>query len=346
MNNITNNQNLSYYNQRFAVVGNGNYFTPGREIWVNRIRSRGFEAKGFDDFESFKEYNPTCVIVFGITQHPKPNDRKKIWVAIQTEHFYHPKTGGIHHTPQWLKKSLPLLKAYDIIMDFSRTNIDAIERSGKKLRKKNILLHPLCSLGEFSVCTNSAIEKEYDILFIGWHSRIAGSPYSRRGIILEELMKKYKLYPLSNDLWGEEKQKAIRQSKICLNLHYEESRFIEIERMLDYSANHAFIMSDRIFDSTPFVDGEDYVSFFLTDLEDRIDYYLSHDEERQKIADHAFQKVKQLSEDSGAVDLVLDAVLLEADRKNYPREMRSWRRRRLRYRIYKHLPEKIRDKIM
>ena len=344
MNNIVKDRHFGYYHQKFAVVANNNYFRPGRDVWVKQLREFGFDAEAFESFEDFRTYDPTCVIVLGITNHPKPNDRSKIWVAIQTEQFYHRSTGGIHQTTQWLKKSLPYLKRYDIIMDFSKTNAESIAASCRSLRKKNILVHPFCCLGEFPI-SNAAVEKEYDLLFVGWHSRMQNCTYSRRDLILQELAKTYKIYPLSNELWGEEKLNAIKKSKICLNLHSEESRVMETARLLDYFSNHAFVLSDRIFDSSPFIDGEDYASFFLTDLSQKIDYYLSHEDEREKIAESAYQKVAQIDFGKAAAMLV-DAVLLEADRKGYKKEMRRYNRRRFRSWIYHHLPEKIRDKIM
>ena len=345
MNEILKAPSFKYYKQRFAVVGNSKYFLSGRNVCIQHLRSRGFEAEGFDDFDAFCEYDPTCVIVLGITTQPKPNDKSKIWVAIQTEQFYHNKTGGIYKTPVWLKKSLPFLKKYDIIMDFSKTNVEVIEKTCNRFGKKNVLFYPLFFGCEFSI-SDVVEEKEYDILFVGWHSRIDGIPFNRRGLILESLQKKYKVYPPSNNLWGEKKLEAIRKSKICLNLHHEEARYTETMRLLDYFNNHAFVMSDRIYDSAPFVDGEDYISFFITELEKKIDYYLANDAERESIANHAFEKVKSLPDTTEAIDLLIDAVILEADKRNYPLEMKAWRRRLRRQWIYDHLPRSIRDRIM
>ena len=345
MNEILNNPNFEYYRQKFAVLANNNYFRGARDAWVKRLREFGFEAEGFEKFEDFKNYDPTCVIVIGINYFEKPKDRSKIWVAVQQEQFYHPKIGGVYEARLWFKRSLPYLKNYDIILDFSKTNVEVMEKC-RQLRKKNIIMHAPAGAGEFSICENPNAEKEYDLLFVGWHSRSKHMPYSRRYGILEPLLKKYNVYPLSNSLWGEKKQEAIRKSKICLNLHPEETRVMESSRFLDYFANHAFVMSDRIYDPAPFADGEDFVSFFLTDIEDKIDYYLSHEEERNRIADNAFEKVKKISFGKDAVALTLDAVLLEAEKRNYPKVMKQFNYRRRRQWIYDHLPKNIRDRIM
>ena len=345
MNGILKNPNFEYYRQKFAIVANGNYFSEGRDFIVKTIRSFGFEAEGFDNFESFREYDPTCVLVIGVTMQPKPNDKSKIWVAFQSEQLYNKKTGGIHQTPGWLKKTIPYIKKYDIIIDHSKTNAETLEKIINKNQKKNILVTPL-----FGVTTKAFdeidYEKEYDILFVGWHSRLKNCLYSRRDAILNALAEKYNVYPPSNNLWGEKKQEAIRKSKICLNLHYEEARFMETARLWDYFSNHAFVMSDRIYDPYPFVQDEDYCSFFLTDIEEKIDYYLAHDEERRKIADNAFKKVSELSDNTDAVSLLIDAVLLEADKRNYKNEVKISKYRRRHQWIYDHLPKNIRDRIM
>lgn len=347
MEEILNNPNLEYYRQKFAVVANGNYFSDGRDFIVKSIREFGFEAEGFDDFEGFREYNPTCVLVIGITTQPKPKDPSKIWVAFQTEQLYNEKTGGIHQTPWWLKKTVPYIKEYDIIVEHSYTNAETLEKIlNKKRNRKTILVDPIFGAGDKFFDNSGEDEKEYDLFFVGWHSRLKNCLYSRRDVILNALAKKYKVYPPSNNLWGEKKQEAIRKSKICLNLHYEEARFMETGRLWDYFSNHAFVMSDRIYNSYPFVENEDYCSFFLTDIEKKIDYYLSHDEERKRIADNAFEKISRLSGDSQGIASLIDAVLLESDRRNYKKEVKIMKYRRRHQWIYDHLPKNIRDRIM
>lgn len=86
-----------------------------------------------------------------------------------------------------------------------------------------------------------------------------------------------------------------KRSKICLNFAGGHGRVQRKGRVFEIAAcgkfmlsNHPEAMNGK--DGPWFIDGTDFVSFDENDLVDKIRYYLSHEQERQTIADNMFTK--------------------------------------------------------
>ena len=172
----------------------------------------------------------------------------------------------------------------------------------------NLVHFPFSFFDELTTSDLSAPvqEQKYDLLFIGEATGVDG----RRERILNMLDRKYNLYPLKSNLWGEEKADAILNSKICLNLHFDNSLCCEYPRLGDYFANKKFVLSEKMYNFLPFIDGEDYVSFYEGQLCKTIDYYLANPNEAKLIASNAFDKFSKFSLDE-KVDMLLSPLILE-----------------------------------
>ena len=120
------------------------------------------------------------------------------------------------------------------------------------------------------------IKEEYDLFFTGWSTGI----HNRRAEILKALSDRYNIYPKYENLWGAEKEKAILSSKICLNIHFDNALVFESPRMYEYLANKKFVLTERISDSYPFIEGEDYDYFYVNNMIRKIDHYLSNPQEK------------------------------------------------------------------
>ena len=308
---------FSYYRLKFALVSKSACFVVQRDFLLGKLREAGFEAEAFKTFEDFETYNPDCVVVFQPMAFPVPKDKSKIWIAFQEEQLYTKETGGEIFSKTHLKALKPYLKRYQAFFDFSEENINLL-RGKTKARVE--MFGTFAQPQENHDVDPAPSEPEYDILFIG---NMPGVD-ERRKAIIEYLSGRYKVHPVAFDLWGEKKVKAIKNSKICLNIHFEEARFEEQGRLLDYAENHAFILSEPMYNSV-FEDGKDYVSFYLSDLDKKIDYYLSRDDERKRIADNAYEHYKRLISDHGekAFHRFLDCVILESYRRELKRRDRA-----------------------
>ena len=305
-----------YYKQRIAVVGKLNYFIDYRDALVECIRHYGFEAFACSEIDEALAMNPTCItvigsIVFDVFEH-KNDDI--IWILIQTEQLY---LDDIPSKQAFLnkmrKKVEPILNCFDIILEWDKCNIKWL-----KERTKAIVEHfPYAWFPALEYEGDHSIneDEKYDILFIG---ELPGID-KRRKVLLDYLSKKYKVYPKTRGVWGEEKKQAIASSKICLNIHYDESRYAETDRLFDYFSKKRFVLSEPIRYPEPFVEGEDYVEFFWTNLCEKIDYYLSNNEERQRIAQNAYNKLHQYTL-LESTKILIDTLLLVSYNKMRERE--------------------------
>ena len=302
---------FNYYRLKFALVSRSFCFHEERQFLLERLHKAGFEAETFESFDDFKDYDPDCVMVFQPMDFPIPKDKSKIWMAFQAEQLYTPTLGGEVFGKTHLTALKPYLKAYQTIFDSSKENIKVLKQN-TKARVELLTEYTRIALPDLPAKEG---EPEYDLLFIGNMPGVNG----RRKAILDHLSSRYKVHPIEFDLWNEKKVRAIGNAKICLNLHYDEARYEEQTRLMDYLECGAFVLSEPMYESL-FEDGKDYVSFYLSELDQKIDYYLSHDEERKKFAAeaHARYLKTQPIEAEKAFHRFLDCAILES----YRRELR------------------------
>lgn len=86
---------------------------------------------------------------------------------------------------------------------------------------------------------------------------------------------------------------VFHHSKINLNITLRSIQNGIPLRAMDIMGAGGFLLTNYQNDfNYHFIDGEDYVSFFTpTDMLDKIEYYLAHDKERQKIAESGWKKI-------------------------------------------------------
>jgi len=288
---------------KVAVVSNSIYFESYKEALVREIRNKGFEAKGFDYLAY--EYDPDVFLVIGVhlyEQFFRFNDY--IYCGIQTEQLPTKETGGRVFGADKISSFAKSYKNYDFIFEWSISIYEYY-----KTKYNNLVYFPFSFFDELDTTSKlpkCAKEKEYDLLFIGDGGGVDG----RRAEILNKLDRKYNLYPLKSNLWGDEKAIALQSSKICLNLHFDNSFCSEYPRLGDYFANKKFVLSEKLYNAEPFVDGEDYVSFYEGQLCQTIDYYLDKPNETSDIANNAYEKLSKFPL-SKKIDLLLLPLLLE-----------------------------------
>jgi spore maturation protein CgeB len=65
------------------------------------------------------------------------------------------------------------------------------------------------------------------------------------------------------------------------------------QRFLLAAANKTVVISEPVNDSLPFVPGKHMVVTQFDDLADKVAYYLKHEQERQALAENAYQFVSE-----------------------------------------------------
>ena len=101
------------------------------------------------------------------------------------------------------------------------------------------------------------------------------------------------------------RNEILQQSKILLNVHYSELRYFEWHRMLVGLANGCCIVTETCEGFAPLVPGEHFIMVETENLISTCEYYLSHPEEREKIA-HAGREFveKHLTQGDNCLELL------------------------------------------
>jgi hypothetical protein len=174
---------------------------------------------------------------------------------------------------------IDVLRSYQV-WDYSRQNIDA-------LRELGIGNTRLCCIGY--VPEMSYIRKlpddaqDIDVLFYG-------SLNSRRLSILDQLKKKDLRVGSFFGVYGMRRDRLVARAKIVINIHFYESRVMEIIRLAHLMANKTFIVSERGNDlelEKPFDDGIVFADH--DSLVDECLYYLDNPSERKSIAARGYE---------------------------------------------------------
>lgn len=280
-------------------------FIPYRNAMVNSVKSVGIEAQGFEEIDEALMWKPEVIVVICPILYQLPKSKNNIiWVALQTEQLYTGYGGKIFGNTH-IKQLKPYLKFFDLILDWSSDHVNVLE----KVAKSKIIYFPHSWIPEIEP-TDFENKEQYDLLFIGNMPGVN----QRRRLAIDYLSKYYNVYPIRNDLWGTAKAEAIKNSKICLNIHYEESRSMESPRLYDYFAHKAFVLSESMNSTYPFVAGKDFVEFFWTEAKEIIDYYLSQESERKNIAQHGYNTAKSVSMNATIRKLINEIIILRYEK--------------------------------
>ncbi len=117
--------------------------------------------------------------------------------------------------------------------------------------------------------------KDIDVLFVG-------SVTPRRRIWLDHLKKEFRI--VEANAFGTEMTTLLNRGKIILNIHAED--FIDTEtRVFEALGCRSFLITEKLSKENPFISEAHLVETDdLSQMAEKIDYYLRNDDERDKIA--------------------------------------------------------------
>lgn len=295
--------------EKIIIVSESSYFEILSTTIEKYFLSKGFIAEKTNKIKSQK--NSIVIIINPLRQFNKSFARKRrtLYCAIQTEQIYNPHDLGFdffyrYNTRLSMKR---ILNRFDIVYDFSPNNALFLSTKIKNYRHFHYGHSNLMNL-------EAKIKEEYDLFFIG-------SLNNRRKIILDKLSQKYSIYPLSQDLWGDKLYAAMRKSRICLNIHYDNAMTFESFRLAEYFANERFVMTEYIQNSYPFESGTDYIHFDQENLDALIEYYLKHPEDRLKIASNGNLKSKDNNLEK-SIDKIYNELMFQFNDKQIPKKLK------------------------
>jgi spore maturation protein CgeB len=223
----------------------------------------------------FSEKNKEGNVIFN-----KPKDA--IWVWYQMEQI--PHHDSITPVTEWRwDQTVRIKDNFDWILAESPPKVKFLQSQNIK---SDLLLCGYHSSHEWKV---PEINKEFDLIFIG-----AITP--RRAKVLERVLNETKLsmFPMQPFISGKEKYFALKKSRIYLNIHMNDLKAFEKQRIIvEGLTNRNFVLSESIDHLEGFRVGEHLGMAPYDDLVDSLHHYVNHDEEREEIIRKGYDYVKK-----------------------------------------------------
>ncbi len=168
--------------------------------------------------------------------------------------------------------------AFDYVFSHDKDNIQIYKNIGCK----NVYWLPSAAVNT-KIHKKLGLPKKHDISFVG-------SKTCRRKEILNVLEKYFKIF--TPNIWdSKEINEVFNESKIVLNIHLSDLPNIET-RLGEVLGSGSFLLTEELSSQDLFIDGEHLVQWHKGDIDDlieKIQYYLSHEDERERIANNGHQ---------------------------------------------------------
>lgn len=187
-------------------------------------------------------------------------------------------------------KYLDLLQNAQYIWDYSRENITYLSN---KYKFTNTMYVPLRYSESIRTCPQlRESEKTIDVLFLG-------SMSERRKKLLDRLQESnYTIHIARNNLWNQERDKLVAQSKIVLNIQYYDNGILEMPRLTYLLSNGIFVISEKGREPSIASEMSNYLILCsYARLEQQIMYYLGRPDLRKKKTKEFFNNWNKTSFD-------------------------------------------------
>lgn len=181
----------------------------------------------------------------------------------------------------WLQPAfLDILRQYSV-WDYSQSNIEQLTRLG-------ITSVEHVPIGYMPQLTRIyPADEDIDVLFYG-------SLNERRWHIIQCLRAKGVKVEATFGVYGKERDRMIARSKIVLNIHFYESKVLEVVRVSYLLANRRFVISER--GCNPVEEAAFSAGVVFTDYDELVQTcldFLSRSEDRRHMAEVGFQLMSQ-----------------------------------------------------
>ncbi len=203
------------------------------------------------------------------------------------------------HTVQHARNDLQASGyAYDYVYYFDQAGLSTLQRMG------------IAHSSFLPLATDPTVyryipgtKKKYDVAFVG-------SVYPNRRALLDRLKEKFNV--LETKAFMEDMVRIFNEAKIVLNLGVGNSGYPL--RVFEALGSRSFLLTNEIREGdTLFRDREHLVYFNDENIEDLIEYYLEHDDEREAIAQNGYEEVVK----KHTFGLRIEKILQDVGRKSF-----------------------------
>jgi hypothetical protein len=186
----------------------------------------------------------------------------------------------IHDGSEWIRPELINIFRRYSVWDYSEKNFAALQALGILVKK----IVPIGYTKELSRIQLSS-ERDIDVLFVG-------SINQRRQNILEKLSQKGLRVTVAFGLFGKERDKLIGRAKLLINIHYYESKVLEMVRISYLLANRCTVLSEYSSNSNEDIALSEGVAFAHYDhLVQRACELVTCPDERDRLAQRGFELI-------------------------------------------------------
>jgi hypothetical protein len=269
------------------VVGRSEFFTPYRDALVASLQGAGAEAHAAADLDAIDDPGSVhAIIVIGPHEHVMRRHRhrlsRSVLSAIQTEQLPTQRQGGYSMSSRRLADVLVWSTHYDLLFEWSRDAAPLLHGLGL-----NVVHLPHGHLRPDGANATVPVAETHDVIFLGG----LGGPQKRRRRLINALSGRFSIHPATGrKIWGAAKAQALRESRLVLNLHSEQSQAFASPRFFETLSLGRPLVSEGVADPWPFVPGVDYFSCALPGLETTIEQALGDDALRLRVAASGFAR--------------------------------------------------------
>jgi hypothetical protein len=269
---------------RVVIVGSSEFFTPYRDAMLPALRSAGADVDAVNTLDRIdRPESVHAVLVIGPHEHTMRRHRRRlsrsVLAAIQTEQLPTRRQGGYATSSGRLADMLAWSPHYDLIVEWSRDALPLLHRLG--LNALHLPHGHLDLDGTMDRTSTSSPVETHDLLFLGG----LGGPLKRRRRIMAALGERFTIHPATGTkVWGEAKVRALRESRVVLNLHSEQSQAFASPRFFETLSLGRPLVSEGVADPWPFVPDVDFATTTLPGLEERLTTVLRDEELRLRLA--------------------------------------------------------------
>ena len=151
-----------------------------------------------------------------------------------------------------------------------------------------------------------SLQRDIDVLFLG------ALEIPRRKRLIKRLRRRgVNLLAMGSwsdpACWGENRTRLLNRTKIFLNIQRYPGD-LSGARLILGMANKALVISEPMYNPAPYVSGKHYVSATVEEMPAIINYYLAHDDERERIVNEGYRLVTQEVTMARSVSRILELI--------------------------------------
>ena len=200
------------------------------------------------------------------------------------------------------------MRSFDYVFSHDQGNIEVYSNLGAK-RVEWLS----CAAVDPSVNCKINTNKQHDVVFIG-------SKTPRRQRILSELERRG-ITVFSPNIWDPKKLNQIfNESRIVLNIHLSDLLNTET-RIAEVMGSGSFLLSEKISSPDLLTEGKHYVNYSpcnTDELVEKIIYYLSHETEREEIANEGYRYIHEHHTYEKRIETFLDSIEFNLNQRIWP----------------------------